>query len=270
VNPLQMLAVLLPAVYATSAALFAGAVDADRERAARWTLRAAIALHALDLVLRAMRVHEFPIVDLWTTVSATAFSTALLWSLVARGARHSGSGGIVLALVAFVQFLASSFIELTPLARAVPLDALRIVHVAMSVVAVSALVLSGLHGALWLTLFREMRKRRFGFLFQRLPDLDVLSRMTRRAALAGFLGLTVGLNVGIGLAHSLKSPGFDYRHPEVLLSLLLWVHFGVVAFSQLIPGLGARRASFAAAGGLVVLLLSLFLMLLPHPFHAGA
>jgi hypothetical protein len=51
---------------------------------------------------------------------------------------------------------------------------------------------------------------------------------------------------------------------------VLWLHFGVVAFSQKIPGLGARRASFAAAGGLLAALLSLLLVLLPHHFHGAA
>jgi ABC-type uncharacterized transport system permease subunit len=115
-----------------------------------------------------------------------------------------------------------------------------------------------------------MRERRFGALFAHLPNLDVLARMTRSAALSGFLFLTIGLNVGIAIAHAEASPGFRYGTPEVLLSLVLWVHFGVIAFSRYIRGFSARRASFAAAGGLVALLLSLVLILFPGvSFHSG-
>jgi ABC-type uncharacterized transport system permease subunit len=265
-NALQALAVLLPLVYAAAAASFA----VGRSTSARWTLRVALALHVLDFALRAARLDQFPIIDLWTTVSACAFATAALWAIVARDAAHTGSGGLVLGLVAALQLAASAGIPLAPVPRPGVMKPLTITHIATSCVALAALFLSGLHGILWIALFRSIRARSFSGFFERLPNLDTLAKMTRRAALLGFLGLSVGLNVGIGLAHAENSPGFDYRHPEVLLSLVLWLHFGVVAFSQKIPGLGARRASFAAAGGLLAALLSLLLVLLPHHFHGAA
>jgi len=265
VNALQVLAVTLPLAYATAAASFA----LGRDGTARWSLRAALVLHACDFALRSTRVEHFPIVDLWTVVSACAFATAALWAIVARDAAHTGSGGLVLGLVAALQLAASSSVHLDPVPRPSGMGPLQITHVATSCVALAALFLSGLHGILWLALFRSIRVRRFSAFFERLPNLDTLAKMTRRAALHGFLGLSVGLNVGIGLAHAENAPGFAYRHPEVLVSLVLWLHFGVVAFSQRIPGLGARRASWAAAGGLAVALLSGLLVLFPHPFHGA-
>ncbi len=264
-NALQVLAVTLPLAYATAAASFA----LGRDGTARWSLRAALVLHACDFALRSTRVEHFPIVDLWTVVSACAFATAALWAIVARDAAHTGSGGLVLGLVAALQLAASSSVHLDPVPRPSGMGPLQITHVATSCVALAALFLSGLHGILWLALFRSIRVRRFSAFFERLPNLDTLAKMTRRAALLGFLGLSVGLNVGIGLAHAENAPGFAYRHPEVLVSLVLWLHFGVVAFSQRIPGLGARRASWAAAGGLAVALLSGLLVLFPHPFHGA-
>lgn len=265
-NALQALAVALPLVYAAAAATFA----LGRDVPARWTLRAALALHALDFVVRGVHVGHFPVTDVWTTVSASAFATAALWALVARDAEHTGSGGLVLGLVAALQLVAASSIPLAPVPRHGGMAPLPIVHVVTSSVSLASLFLSGLHGILWLALFRSIRARKFNLWFERLPNLDTLAKMTRRAALLGFVGLTIGLNVGIGLAHAESSPGFRYGHPEVLLSLAVWVHFGVVAFSQRIPGLGARRASWAAAAGLAVALLSLVLVLFPHSFHGAA
>ena len=54
-----------------------------------------------------------------------------------------------------------------------------------------------------------------------------------------------------------------------LLSILIWLHFGVIAFSGFIRGFNARRASIAATTGLVVLILSLLLVLVPGAtFHS--
>jgi hypothetical protein len=91
--------------------------------------------------------------------------------------------------------------------------------------------------------------------------------MMRRAALFGFLGLTIGLNVGIALAHQKGDLRVDYGNPEVLGSLLVWLYFGAIAFSARIPGFGSRRAAIAACAGLVALALSLLLVFSPIPFH---
>jgi ABC-type uncharacterized transport system permease subunit len=265
-NALQALAAVLPVAYAGAA----GAFTLGRDTDARWLLRAALLLHALDFALRAARVGHFPVYDFAGTLSACAFATAALWALVARDAAHTGSGGLVVGLATGLVLASSATSALEPVARPGGMGALSVVHVATSTVALAALVLSGLHGVLWLVLYRAMRARRFGPFLERLPNLDTLAKMTRRAALLGFVGLTIGLNVGIGLAHAGQAPGFAYRHPEVLLSLALWLHFGVVAFSQRIPGLGARRASWAAATGLALAMLSGLLVLFPQSFHGAA
>lgn len=270
---LQALGVLLPVLYAVSA-LFHGVIfTGDRSRRIdplrRNLLFATICLHAIWLVVRARALNDFPATDLWSTVSAVAFSTALLYAVVARVTGHAGSGGVTLGLVFLMELCSSALGSFVLVPRETAMNPWAITHITTSAVASAALILSGVHGVLYLVLLREMRERRFGAWFDHLPNLDMLAKMTRRSALFGFIGLTIGLNVGIGLAHAEKAPGFGYMHPEVLLSLALWAHFGVIAFSEKIRGFGARRASYAAAGGLVVLALSLLLVLWPHSFHSG-
>lgn len=270
---IQALGVTLPVLYALCALLHGVAFAGQRSPAfaglRRGILRVALVAHLAYFLLRGFEIHQFPVDDLWTTVSAIAFSTAVFYAAIARITGHAGSGGVALGLVFVAQWLASSLGSFVPHAREGGMSPWAVSHVAMSTIAAAALVLSGVHGLLYLMLYREMRERRFGRWFDHLPDLDVLAKMTRRSALIGFLGLTIGLNVGIGLAHAEHLQGFNYRAPEVLLSLALWVHFGVIAFSERIRGFGARRASYAAAGGLVALLLSLLLVLLPNSFHSG-
>jgi ABC-type uncharacterized transport system permease subunit len=270
---IQALGVLLPVLYALSAlfhgVVFGGERSSKIDPLRRNVLNATLAIHFACFAARAVEIDQFPANDLWTTVSLIAFSTALLYAIVARLIGHAGSGGVTLGFVFVLQLCASAFGSFVPVARPTGMGPWAITHVSLSAVAASALALSGLHGVLYLILLREMRGRRFGAWFDHLPDLDMLAKMTRRAALFGFLGLTIGLNVGIGLAHAEHAPGFNYSHPEVLLSLALWVHFGVIAFSEKIRGFGARRASYAAAGGLVALLLSILLIMWPHSFHSG-
>lgn len=271
---LQSLTVLLPTLYALCAILhgmaFGGVRAPQVSGLRRFVVRATIAVHIVYFWLRGEAVGHFPVADLWTTVSAVALATAFLYAGLARHLKHPGTGGVVLGLVLLLQLLASSFGTIEPIPRAGGMGPFQVLHVSTSVLAAAAVLLSGIHGALYLVLFRELRERRFGALFDHLPDLDWLATMTRRSALAGFVGLTIGLNIGLWMAHRAQPGQFDYRASEVMLSLILWIHFGVVAFSGVIRGFGARRTSIAATVGLVVLLLSPILILFPgRAFHSG-
>ncbi|HEV8112021.1 MAG TPA: cytochrome c biogenesis protein CcsA [Planctomycetota bacterium] len=276
---IQALTVLLPSAYLLAAILHGMAFGGDRapqvDRPRRIVLSVTLLLHLVCFLLRALVLGHFPVSDVWSTLSAVAMCAAGLFLVVARrssgerGVAYAGTGGVVLGLVSVLQLIASAFGPTQLVARAGGMGTYQVLHVATSVLAAAALILSGVHGILYLLLYRQMRARRFGVLFAHLPDLDVLARMTRSSALSGFLFLTVGVNVGIAMAHAEKSEGFRYAQPEVLLSIVLWIHFGVIAFSRHIRGFSARRASFAAAGGLVALLLSLMLILFPGiSFHS--
>jgi ABC-type uncharacterized transport system permease subunit len=279
VNPLiQPLAVALPAGYLVAALLHGMAFGGERaphvasQRA--WVLRLTLAAHILWFMGLSSALQSFPVVDLPSTLSATVLASSFLYAFLARSVKHAGSGGVVLGLAALLQLSASAFINLHPVARLAaptpPLGAAQILHVSLSVVATASLLLSGVHGTLYLVLFGLMKRRNFGPVFEHLPDLDLLARMTRGAALVGFACLTLGMNLGIYLAHRDQRPGFDYRDSEVLLSILIWIYFGVIAFSSRIRGFTARRASLAAALGLAVLLLSTFLLLFPKlSFHSN-
>ena len=273
---MQALIVFLPVVYLVAAILYAMSFGGPRaphvDRPRRLALVAALVLHGALFVVPALRVEGFPeFGTTWDAISAVALCTALLFAIVERGRpedEEASTGGVVLGTVFAMQLLASSFGPLDPEPEKAGLA--HALHVVTSALACSAVVLSGIHGGLYLLLFRQMRKRSFGVLFQRLPDLQRLSRLTRTSALSGFILLGVGLNVGIGWAHVEGVEGFSYTDPFVLVVLGLWIHFGLVAFSGKIPGLNARRAAFAAAGGFLVLVFALVLTLTPASFHAGA
>lgn len=268
-SAIQLLQVALPMLYALAAALH-GIAFADNaakvEKARKIFLTVAVGAHAAWFAMRGAHAAHSPLVGLWPTVSGVVLAAVLFWMLVAREEKHAGSGGIVLGAAAAFQLLASGLAAVEQPLRE-PQSALSIVHAATSAVAAAALAVSGLHGLLWLLLYRDMRHRRFGAAFGHLPDLETCARMMRRAALFGFLGLTVGLNVGIALAHRRADSSLDYANPEVVGALGVWLYFGSIAFSARIPGFGSRRAAIASCAGLVALALSLLLVFSPLPFH---
>lgn len=302
----QALAVFLPLAYFAAAFLygmhFGGRRAPSVEVPRRLALALALGLHLALGAGRWLQLSTFPVQDPWSTLSGIALGMVLLHVVASSrpgtgrrakagaldeaaaedvagevplapgrwGHRGSvaGSSALVLATAGLLQTLASAFAPLAPPVAPDGPQAFRVFHVVTSLVAASALGLSGIHGWLYLVAFRRIRRHRFDPLVRGLPSLRHLSSMTRRSALLGFLLLTVGLNVGIAWAHNDELQSFHYSDPWVLAMLAIWIHFGVVAFSGSIPGLTARRTSLAAALGLAVFLSAGALTLIPEvTFH---
>ena len=270
----QALTVSLPLLYAGTAALYALSYAGERtpawsQTARRVLLLATIAAHVGLFGLHAQTHGAFPIQGAALTISGVALTTAILFRLVSLRVPQPTVGTLVLTAVALLQWAAAAFGPVTASEAAPAKNGAAILHIVVMLLASAALVLSGVYGWLHLVQYRQMQRRAFGRLFRNLPSLELLSRTTRRAALAGFLCLTVGLNVGIGLGHATPESAFSYGDPEVILVMALWIHFGVIAFSGRIPGLNARRASYAALGGLLTLLVAIGVMAFPAlSFHA--
>lgn len=272
---IQALNVALPCGYLVAAMLYSMAFAGEAQpRFGRYRtplLRALSLLHLTLFAVHGAAAGGFPHFDSWLSLSAVAFATVVLFVLVTWSSRQPTVGALVLLVAGALQMIASMFGSMVPLEGKAPgpASAASAIHVLTAAFASAAVILSGLYGFLYLLLMRQMRRQTFGALFRQLPDLTQLARSTRRAALAGFLGLAAGVNVGIGMAHAGGTAGFSYADPLVLMTLGIWIHFGLIAFSRRIRGLTAQRASLAAAVGLGVLLAVLFLAIVPGAtFHA--
>ena len=270
---IQAVFVFLPAGYLVAATLnamaFAGDAGPRIQRLRRPLLWTMLVLHAGLFVLHGVEAMGLPPLDAWLSVSMVSLALGSLFAFVTRRESQPTVGALVLGVVAALQMIASMFGPMKPVLTDRASDGVTFVHAVTASVASAAVILSGLYGFLYLLLLRQMRRQKFGAIFRQLPDLRLLAHATRSAALAGFAGLAIGVNVGIGLAHARGTLGFSYSDPTVLLTLGLWLHFGLIALSAKIRGLNAQRASLAAAIGLTVLVATLLLAAVPGAtFHA--
>lgn len=269
---IQALSTLLPCLYLALVGLCGAAFMASEERrylgARRTLLFLTLGVHAALFAARFTEVPGMPALSGFAALSPLAFSIAGLHAWFARVERgQAGSATITYGVAFLLQLLSSALAPLEVLPAHDRPALFYALHVSSALVASAALALSGIDGLLYLILYRQMRLRRFGPLFESLPSLDQLAARMRRAALFACLFLAVGVNAGIWWAHRAQVTGFSYRDPFVLGLIALMLHFGVVAFSRRIPLLTARRAAIAAVGGLGVLVISLGYSLLPRGFH---
>ena len=274
-SALHAISVILPLLYLGVALLFGmklGGPRAPSPLRLRWVLTGALILAQLAWFGCQWQIAgHFPVSNAWVALGLLAFTMVLISLAVEVVAKTAATASMVVGTAFVIQLLASCFAPLDPKTTPLAESPFFVIHVATAVCALAAILLSSFYGGLYLILLREIRSKRFGFLFRSLPDLNTLSRMNRGAASAGFVLLTVGLNLGIWWAHDSEIQGFSYLDPMVLTVLALWIVFGLIGLSKWLKFLSGRRAARVAVLGLGLVVLSLLISIIGlHSFHSFA
>ncbi len=133
------------------------------------------------------------------------------------------------------------------------------VHVALALLGIAAFVLNFAGAVMYLLQEHQLKARRPGAFYYRLPSLETLDRLTFRTLTLGFPFLTVGLMLG-----ALWAGRFD---PLIVSSAIAWVIYAFTLAARAVAGWRGRRAAYFAIIGFAALVLTLgagFLMPGPH------
>jgi ABC-type uncharacterized transport system permease subunit len=86
---------------------------------------------------------------------------------------------------------------------------------------------------------RELKSRRFGAIFRFFPPLATLDRVNHVAAIAGWLGLTLG----VVLAGAYSIAYREMNLPQLMWGTGAWVAVSGIAVGRVLGGWQARRAA---------------------------
>jgi ABC-type uncharacterized transport system permease subunit len=252
---------LLPLLYALTLTAYAADFfreDAFARGAARRLMELTLLLHAGHLALRTALYDHVPLAAPAEMATTVAFAVSLVYLAVERRTGTTRTGVFFVSFALLAQTLSSAFLERDVRFPAVLRSPLFAVHT------LAAVALSAVYGVLYLVLHHELKRSRFGLVYDRLPPLEVLARMSLRSVAVGLFALTVTIACG-SLWASSQFPGFT-RDPKFLLTLAVWavyvsalaLHWGrgwsgrrtitmsLVAFTLLLFSMLASRLLFAS------------------------
>jgi len=215
-----------------------------------------VVLHLLLLVLRALYLDRPPL-DRREVISVLALSTALVYWGIETAVRDRRAGLFAFGLVFLLQYMASAGLADGPARPGIASTWGRL-HVIPSVMAYTAFAVGAVYGSLHLLAYRNLKKRLFGALFDRLPSVDLLGRMTWYALLAGFALMTVSVVMGPLLLGSLNAEEPGAWDAAVMLKILggsaAWAIFGLAVLGKTALRWPAPRVSSLEITGFVVTL----------------
>jgi cytochrome c-type biogenesis protein CcsB len=142
-------------------------------------------------------------------------------------------------------------------------------HVTVAFAGIAAFALASGIAVAYLVLERQMKRKRFGVLFSRLPSLEVLDALAARLTRWGFVALSVTMMTG---AYFAKRAWGDYWvwDPKLTVSLIGWLLFAALLSARIFAGWRGRRAAVLTTCGFLVLFGSfLWFQVFPAGLHGG-
>ena len=216
---------------------------------------AAFCLHGATILARWFEAGYTPITTPHETVSFFAWGLGACFLTFLLRFEVKNLGAFVnLTILPFM--LAAARIPREP-AAALP-ESLRSLwlplHASLALLAYSFFTLAAVGGVMYLLQERNIKLKRFGLSYSRLPSLETLDRLGRHCLGIGFPLLTLGMITGSLWAY--RSFGSYWRwNPTEVWTLVTWLLYAALFHQRLTVGWRGRRAAWL---GIVALALALF------------
>ena len=225
----DVLVVLMPLMYACLVLLygisfFKGAHWANTAKTP--VLFSAVSIHLLYIVVRTAAFDHPPVTTVFEIMTTLAFCIAVAYAYIELKTKASNTGFFILIL-AFV-FQATSSLYIKDLLDIAPILRSRLLgfHVSSALLGYTAISLSAVYGILYLLLYHEIKSSRFGLIYSRLPNLEMLEKMSHKAEVFGFIMLTIAIAVGlIWLPRAFEN--FSYLDPKLVGTLIIWILYAI-------------------------------------------
>ncbi|MFZ5449378.1 MAG: c-type cytochrome biogenesis protein CcsB [Thermodesulfobacteriota bacterium] len=218
-----------------------------------WVMAGGLGVHTLALIQQAWSLGHLPAATVgealllfdWILVAAFLlliwrYPIKVLGALVAPLAALMISGTLLLP---------ARHGDITPLLKSFWLT----IHICLTLMGYAALALACLGGILYLIQERQIKGKRFGFFYRRLPSLSQLDTLNYWCLTIGFPLLTVGIIFGSLYAQHALGRFWNWD-PKEILTILAWLIYAVLLHERLAAGWRGRRAALLAICGFLVLI----------------
>ncbi len=219
-----------------------------------------ILIHIVYLVLLGRDLGRPPLGTLLEFLSVLALGILVIYAVLERRYRVLNTGFLVVGLALLFQFLASAFMP-SAVDTERPLLAERgyVLHAVLVLMAYTALSLGFLYSLVYVIQARQLTARRFGLLYQRLPSLDLLERMSVGAVKLGvpllFAAIVTGhfwMNALAGRLGETEAAGLTHVDAKIFSAWGNLAIYGIGLLGHRFWGWRGRRMSYLAIAAFLV------------------
>lgn len=257
---MTLLFTLTLVIYVLATAAYIAYFSSQKEKirtVARSILFAGAASHTLCLVVRFILAGHTPLTNNHEAVSFFAWSITVGFLSFRWRYQVKNFGTFVTPLITalmFISFFSSQDIyELPPALKSGWLP----VHASTAIMANGFLAMAFCGGIMYLLQEREIKKKRFGLFYSRLPSLDALDSLNHHCLSIGFPLMTLGIITGSVWAKQAWGSYWQWD-PKETWSLITWLLYAALLHQRLTVGWRGRRTAIMAIVGFSAALFTLW------------
>ncbi|MCE9666857.1 cytochrome c biogenesis protein CcsA [Myxococcus stipitatus] len=126
-------------------------------------------------------------------------------------------------------------------------------HITLALLGLAAFAVAAGVGVMYLLMERQVRAKRFGLLFARLPSLEFLDTLNRRLVVWGFIALSITLATGAFFVSTTRGWSWDGKS---IATVVAWAVFAALVNARIFAGWRGRRVALLTMAGFCLVLVS--------------
>ena len=224
--------------------------------------------HGFYLLVRTIEFNHPPITTKFEIFTVLAFALIFSYFILELSTDIGWTGFFIIVFAFLFQTISSIYITDLHEVQEVLRNRLLGIHVVSAILGYSGIIISAVHGLLFLKLYKDIKQNKFGLLFKRLPSLEILEKLSFYSAIIGFILLTIAIKIGIIWLPS-AFPDFSYLDPKLITSAVIWLVYGVgIAMKLYAKWYGRKFILFSLAGFCITLISLLITRIFESSFHS--
>jgi ABC-type transport system involved in cytochrome c biogenesis permease subunit len=238
------------------------------ENSKRLFLFLTLIFHFLYLLLRTIEFNHPPITNVFEIFTVLAFAVSFSYFILELVTDIRGTGPFIIIISIIFQSISALFIQDLTDVKEVLRSNLLGMHVISALIGYSGITISAVYGVLYLILYNEIKLNKFGLIFNRLPSLEILERLSFIAAIIGFVFLTITIIIGI-IWLPQAFPTITFLDPKLIGTFAVWILYGIGLINKFLGKWRGKKLIILSIIGFSLAILSTTLTnFLAKSFHS--
>ena len=223
--------------------------------------------HTSTFILHLINHGYIPVSNIFEAISSIALAILLIYFLIEKLSRIKTTGFIFITIAFVLQLIYQVFSKEILNKQTFVKSPLFMWHTGCAITSYAAFVIGAVYGMLYLFLFKNIKTKKFGRFFKRMPSLEELDEMNLKSSTIGLFLLIFAIFFGYLWKQNLYGQAFHFD-PKVLLSFLCCLLYLFQVIASLKLRWFGRKRSYLSIGGLVLILLSMIVGNMTTNFHS--
>lgn len=204
-----------------------------------------VVTHFIAVVELTMSTGRFPVNNFFETSSLCALLIGIAFLFVYWRYRFGSLSVCIFPLVFVMTQIGAMEVPVSAWPNTGVRDALLLIHVVMVLLGYAALLLMAVASIFYLIQERQLKSKKPGAFFDRIPPLGTLDNLITHSMSFGFVFITVGVIAGSAWAF-IESGTSWISDPKIAISLFTWLIYLAMVVLRATAGWRGRKAALLA------------------------